>query len=240
MPFAKRIVEPQWLCRRQPVASVLDESPGGEAALPPPPPGSPREEPAEAAAAATPITGAAEVADEAEEEAAGPGGLPAAEDKDKEAAALVLLDLGSVSNVALSRILRQLSEVARHACALFQEIEGDLQLTHRRVRALHGRIGAVHGVLRGLDPKQETVRKCKPTDPFRYVSCGLPLPALPCLAFFPLRRPPALSGRLQGSGSAIRGGRWGGGWEESRPRAPWPGGADPGRESEPNRVPWAP
>ncbi|XP_078246533.1 actin remodeling regulator NHS isoform X3 [Pogona vitticeps] len=156
MPFAKRIVEPQWLCRRQPVASVLDDSPGGEA----PPPGSPREEPGEAAAAAVGATAgatAAAAADEPEEEAAGADG------KDKEAAtaaaaaAAVMLDLGSVSNVALSRILRQLSEVARHACALFQEIESEMQLTHRRVRALQGRIAGVQGVLRGLDPKQETV-----------------------------------------------------------------------------------
>ncbi|KAJ7319576.1 hypothetical protein JRQ81_019087 [Phrynocephalus forsythii] len=150
MPFAKRIVEPQWLCRRQPVASVLDESPGGEA---PQPPGSQREEPAAAAAGATP--------DEPEEEVAGAGGgglLAGAEGKDKEAAAaLMMLDLGSVSNVALSRILRQLSEVARHACNLFQEIESEMQLTHRRVRALHGRIGGVQGVIHSLDPKQETV-----------------------------------------------------------------------------------
>ncbi|XP_044285753.1 Nance-Horan syndrome protein isoform X2 [Varanus komodoensis] len=150
MPFAKRIVEPQWLCRQQQVASVLDESAGCELPPPPPPqqPGSQREESGEAAAA-----------DEPEGEAAAGLAvvLPADGKEAAAAAALMMLDLCSVSNVALSRILRQLSDVARHACALFQEIEGDIQLTHRRIRALHGRIGGVQGVIHSLDPKQEAV-----------------------------------------------------------------------------------
>ncbi|CAI5772287.1 Hypothetical predicted protein [Podarcis lilfordi] len=155
MPFAKRIVEPQWLCRRQPIASVLDEGAGGEPPPPPAPPqpgSSPREEPGEAAAASA-------ATDEPEEEAAGLAVVLPADGQEKEAAALMVLDLCSLSNVALSRILRQLSDVARHACALFQEIEGEIQITQRRVRALHGRIGGVQGVIHSLDPKQEAVRK---------------------------------------------------------------------------------
>ncbi|XP_014815901.1 PREDICTED: Nance-Horan syndrome protein isoform X3 [Calidris pugnax] len=132
MPFAKRTVEPQRLCRRQPAASVLEESWGAE----PPPRDPPPEEPGTAGEGA---------------EAAGGGG-------EREAAAvLMVLDLCSVSNVALSRILRQLSDVARHACTLFQEVEADIQGTHRRVRALHGRIAGLQGAVRGLDPKQEAV-----------------------------------------------------------------------------------
>lgn len=133
MPFAKRIVEPQRLCRRQPAASVLEESWGAE----PPPRDPPPEEPGTASE-----------------------GAEAASGGDREAAAvLMVLDLCSVSNVALSRILRQLSDVARHACTLFQEVEADIQGTHRRVRALHGRIAGLQGAVRGLDPKQEAVRK---------------------------------------------------------------------------------
>ncbi|XP_030137361.4 actin remodeling regulator NHS isoform X2 [Taeniopygia guttata] len=133
MPFAKRTVEPQRLCRRQPAASVLEESWGAEP--PPPPRDPPPEEPGTASEGA---------------EAAGGG--------EKEAAAVMMvLDLCSVSNVALSRILRQLSDVARHACTLFQEVEADIQGTHRRVRALHGRIAGLQGAVRGLDPKQEAV-----------------------------------------------------------------------------------
>ncbi|XP_027544681.1 Nance-Horan syndrome protein isoform X2 [Neopelma chrysocephalum] len=131
MPFAKRTVEPQRLCRRQPAASVLEESWGAE----PPPRDPPPEEPGTAGEGT---------------EAAGGG--------EREAAAvLMVLDLCSVSNVALSRILRQLSDVARHACTLFQEVEADIQGTHRRVRALHGRIAGLQGAVRGLDPKQEAV-----------------------------------------------------------------------------------
>ncbi|XP_025028737.1 Nance-Horan syndrome protein-like [Python bivittatus] len=148
MPFAKRIVEPQRLCRRQHIASVLDESSGSEL----PQPGSHREDSGEAV-------------DEPEEEA--PAGLAAALPADgKEnqeaaaaAAAAMMLDLCSVSNVALSRILRQLSDVAKHACTLFQEIEGEIQLTHRRVQALHSRIGGVQTILHSLDPKQEAVHR---------------------------------------------------------------------------------
>ncbi|XP_027754366.1 Nance-Horan syndrome protein isoform X2 [Empidonax traillii] len=131
MPFAKRTVEPQRLCRRQPAASVLEESWGAE----PPPRDPPPEEPGTAGE-----------------------GTDAAGGGEREAAAvLMVLDLCSVSNVALSRILRQLSDVARHACTLFQEVEADIQGTHRRVRALHGRIAGLQGAVRGLDPKQEAV-----------------------------------------------------------------------------------
>ena len=131
MPFAKRTVEPQRLCRRQPAASVLEESRGAE----PPPRDQPPEEPG----------------------AAGEGAQAAG--GEREAAVLMVLDLCAVSNVALSRILRQLSDVARHACTLFQEVEADIQGTHRRVRALHGRIAGLQGAVRGLDPKQEAVRE---------------------------------------------------------------------------------
>ncbi|XP_054022124.1 actin remodeling regulator NHS-like [Dryobates pubescens] len=140
MPFAKRTVEPQRLCRRQPAASVLEESWGAE---PPPPPlrDAPPEEPGTAGEGA---------------EAAGGG-------ERESAAVLMVLDLCSVSNVALSRILRQLSDVARHACTLFQEVEADIQGTHRRVRALHGRIAGLQGAVRGLDPKQEAVQRPRRT-----------------------------------------------------------------------------
>ncbi|KAK2083081.1 hypothetical protein P7K49_038317 [Saguinus oedipus] len=69
-----------------------------------------------------------------------------------------MLDLCAVSNAALARVLRQLSDVARHACSLFQELECDIQLTHRRVWALQGKLGGVQRVLSTLDPKQEAVR----------------------------------------------------------------------------------
>ncbi|EFB16164.1 hypothetical protein PANDA_008895, partial [Ailuropoda melanoleuca] len=48
------------------------------------------------------------------------------------------------------------SDVARHACSLFQELESDIQL-RRRVWALQGKLGGVQRVLGTLDPKQEAV-----------------------------------------------------------------------------------
>lgn len=174
MPFAKRTVEPQRLCRRQPAASVLEENWGAE----PPPRDPPPEEPGTAGEGA---------------EAVGGG-------ERESAAVLMVLDLCSVSNVALSRILRQLSDVARHACTLFQEVEADIQGTHRRVRALHGRIAGLQGAVRGLDPKQEAVRK--------YCGMGrtvgspgrpageavLQLPAVQSLGPEPVRREPRRQG----------------------------------------------
>uniref|UniRef100_A0A3B4HB29 Uncharacterized protein n=1 Tax=Pundamilia nyererei TaxID=303518 RepID=A0A3B4HB29_9CICH len=39
---------------------------------------------------------------------------------------LLFEDLCAISNVVLSRTLRQLSDLARHACSLFQELENDI------------------------------------------------------------------------------------------------------------------
>ncbi|KAI5133351.1 actin remodeling regulator NHS [Manis pentadactyla] len=174
MPFAKRIVEPQWLCRqRRPASGPAEDANGGSAEPPPPlqppvapgpedppraPPGPPPQLPAPTDQAQPPPHGealaegedsAAEVAEAAA--AAGEASSAAA------AAVLLMLDLCAVSNAALARVLRQLSDVARHACSLFQELENDIQLTHRRVWALQGKLGGVQRVLGTLDPKQEAV-----------------------------------------------------------------------------------
>ncbi|XP_033972803.1 Nance-Horan syndrome protein [Trematomus bernacchii] len=93
MPFAKRIVEPQLLCRNQ----------------------IPNDE-----------------------------GLP-------------LEDLCAISNVVLSRTLRQLSDLARHACSLFQELENDITSTNQRVWVLQNKIGQIQQTASALDPKKEAV-----------------------------------------------------------------------------------
>ncbi|XP_051518538.1 actin remodeling regulator NHS-like isoform X1 [Myxocyprinus asiaticus] len=93
MPFAKRIVEPQSLCRRT----------------------------------------------ETDEEG------------------LQLQDLYTISNVALSRTLRQLSDLAKHACSLFQDLEHELVSTNRRVWALRDKINRIQATTEALDPKQEAV-----------------------------------------------------------------------------------
>lgn len=186
MPFAKRIVEPQWLCRQRRPALGPDEDTSGGSVEPPPlqPPG--RREEAEAPGPEEPplvppaplplppplpsLPAPAEQAQQPPDEAREAGeesvaGVPEAASATGEASAaaaeamLLMLDLCAVSNAALARVLRQLSDVARHACSLFQELESDIQLTHRRVWALQGKLGSVQRVLSTLDPKQEAVRE---------------------------------------------------------------------------------
>ncbi|XP_029354679.1 Nance-Horan syndrome protein [Echeneis naucrates] len=93
MPFAKRIVEPQFLCRHQ---------------------------------------------------------IPNDE-------GLLFEDLCAISNVVLSRTLRQLSDLARHACSLFQELENDIINTNQRVWVLQNKIGQIQQTASALDPKKEAV-----------------------------------------------------------------------------------
>ncbi|XP_069006863.1 actin remodeling regulator NHS [Embiotoca jacksoni] len=70
---------------------------------------------------------------------------------------LVFEDLVSISNVALSRTLRQLSDLAKHACSIFQELESDLTSTSLRVRGLQSKINQLQQTCSELDPKQEAV-----------------------------------------------------------------------------------
>lgn len=72
---------------------------------------------------------------------------------------LLFEDLCSINNVALSRTLRQLSDLAKHACSIFQELENDLLSTTHRVRGLQNKIVKLQQSTSGLDPKQEAVRE---------------------------------------------------------------------------------
>ena len=68
-------------------------------------------------------------------------------------------DLVSINNVALSRTLRQLSDLAKHACSIFQELENELTSTSRRVIGLQSKINQLQQTCTELDPKQEAVRE---------------------------------------------------------------------------------
>lgn len=72
---------------------------------------------------------------------------------------LLYEDLVSISNVALSRTLRQLSDLAKHAFSIFQELENDLASTNQRVRGLQSKINQLQQTCSELDPKQEAVRE---------------------------------------------------------------------------------
>uniref|UniRef100_A0A672TA27 NHS actin remodeling regulator n=1 Tax=Sinocyclocheilus grahami TaxID=75366 RepID=A0A672TA27_SINGR len=67
-------------------------------------------------------------------------------------------DLCSITNVALSRTLRQLSDLSKHACSLFQELENEVVSTNQRVWALQNKIGKIQQTASALDPKLEAVR----------------------------------------------------------------------------------
>ncbi|XP_030627876.1 Nance-Horan syndrome protein [Chanos chanos] len=71
---------------------------------------------------------------------------------------LLFEDLCSINNVALSRILRQLSDLAKHACSLFQELENEIMSTNQRVWVLQNKIVKIQQTASALDPKQEAVR----------------------------------------------------------------------------------
>ncbi|XP_016422239.1 Nance-Horan syndrome protein isoform X5 [Sinocyclocheilus rhinocerous] len=66
-------------------------------------------------------------------------------------------DLCSITNVALSRTLRQLSDLSKHACSLFQELENEIVSTNQRVWALQNKIGKTQQTASALDPKLEAV-----------------------------------------------------------------------------------
>ncbi|XP_036396885.1 Nance-Horan syndrome protein isoform X2 [Megalops cyprinoides] len=70
---------------------------------------------------------------------------------------LLFEDLCSINNVSLSRTLRQLSDLAKHACSLFQELEDEIISTNQRVWILQNKIGRIQQTTSGLDPKQEAV-----------------------------------------------------------------------------------
>ncbi len=72
---------------------------------------------------------------------------------------LLFEDLCSITNVALSRTLRQLSDLSKHACSLFQELENEIISTNQRVWALQNKIGKIQQTASALDPKLEAVRK---------------------------------------------------------------------------------
>uniref|UniRef100_A0A8C2K935 Nance-Horan syndrome b (congenital cataracts and dental anomalies) n=1 Tax=Cyprinus carpio TaxID=7962 RepID=A0A8C2K935_CYPCA len=70
---------------------------------------------------------------------------------------LLFEDLCSITNVALSRTLRQLSDLSKHACSLFQELENEIVSTNHRVWALQNKIGKIQQTASALDPKLEAV-----------------------------------------------------------------------------------
>ena len=111
MPFVKRTVRPQLLCRLE------SPDPGGSEAPEDPDPGGSNPGP-------------------------GPPG-----------------DLVSVSHLALTRTLLQLSDLARLSCCLLTELEADLRGGSERILRLQDRVLRLQDRVSEQDPRQEPVRK---------------------------------------------------------------------------------
>lgn len=89
-----------------------------------------------------------------------PRGLCRSAEPGEDGAPPALLDeLCALSNAALSRTVRQLSDVARHAGSLFHELERELASTDRRLRDLREKVRRMERSSEELDPKQEAVRE---------------------------------------------------------------------------------
>lgn len=97
---------------------------------------------------------------------------------------LLFEDLCAISNVVLSRTLRQLSDLARHACSLFQELENDIISTNQRVWVLQNKIGQIQQTASALDPKKEAVRKYTTTSVGPPLKKGNQLMIYTCDFFF--------------------------------------------------------
>uniref|UniRef100_UPI00398E64BF actin remodeling regulator NHS n=1 Tax=Pristiophorus japonicus TaxID=55135 RepID=UPI00398E64BF len=69
----------------------------------------------------------------------------------------VFEELPAVSNCTLARTLRQLADLAKHACGLFQEIEEEVLGVHRRLCGIQRKINHIGAAVTALDPRQETV-----------------------------------------------------------------------------------
>ncbi|XP_072440542.1 actin remodeling regulator NHS isoform X2 [Chiloscyllium punctatum] len=66
-------------------------------------------------------------------------------------------ELPGVCNHTLGRSVRQLSELARHASGLFQEIEDEVLGVHRRLCTIQRKISEIGAAVKTLEPRQQTV-----------------------------------------------------------------------------------
>ena len=67
--------------------------------------------------------------------------------------------LSDVSCAALKNVLLQLSDLSRHACSVFLDIQSEASAVAYRSAALQQRLDALQYAVRKLDPKKITIRK---------------------------------------------------------------------------------
>ncbi len=72
----------------------------------------------------------------------------------------VLASLDAVNCQTLMNILRQLSDLSRHACSMFAEIQTESVLVINKASALQHRLDSLQDTVRHLNHKRTTIREC--------------------------------------------------------------------------------
>lgn len=80
--------------------------------------------------------------------------------KDVGHGAKLFASLDEVSSRALALLLRQLSDVSRHASDIFRGVELQAALVFQRSARIQQRLDTLHTTVYRLNPKQVQVRKC--------------------------------------------------------------------------------
>lgn len=70
------------------------------------------------------------------------------------------LDLDAVNCQTLINILRQLSDLSRHASSMFAEIQTESALVINKASALQHRLDSLQDTVRHLNQKRTTIREC--------------------------------------------------------------------------------
>lgn len=70
------------------------------------------------------------------------------------------LDLDAVNCQTLINILRQLSDLSRHASSMFAEIQTESALVINKASALQHRLDSLQDTVRHLNHKRTTIREC--------------------------------------------------------------------------------
>lgn len=75
-------------------------------------------------------------------------------------AAVLFASLDEVSSRTLALLLRQLSDVSRHASDIFRGVELQAALVFQRSSCIQQRLDTLHSTVAQLNPKQVKIRKC--------------------------------------------------------------------------------
>lgn len=82
------------------------------------------------------------------------------EGEERRHGAVLFASLDEVSARALAVLLRQLSDVSRHASNIFRSVELQTALVFQRSSRIQQRLDVLHSAVCQLNPKRVQIRKC--------------------------------------------------------------------------------